>query len=389
MSLLFVLGASELSVPKEKAAIATDLCAKLRILSDDHVFCENDFRFTVPIGMEKRMTTVLSQVGISYTLVKRTGLLSVLERYRYRYGLLVGALIFVFIVINASGVVWHIDITGNYILSEEEVLAALEESGLSQGVRLSDIDTDSIERKAIVIEKRLSWISVNMNGTSAYVEIRERIDADRPQRNLPYANIVSAEDAIIVDIETFSGMSVVKKGSYVRKGELLINGIISKEVLGTYPTYADGRVIGRIHKHFEIEFPYRDIVFEDSGRKLIDVTVDIFGKEILFSPFLAEFDNYNVASQEYMITDGTKRLPFSVTVNTTNEQIAHAVYRTPKQTQRMAMRYLVELLARDYPNAEIVEKNITVTEGERALMLCADITLDCEIGCVSEFDIDN
>ena len=53
------------------------------------------------------------------------------------------------------------------------------------------------------------------------------------------------------------------------------------------------------------------------------------------------------------------------------------------------MRLLRELIDAEYPDAEIVEKRITVTEGESSLILCADVTLDCEIGRVSEFDIDN
>ena len=49
-----------------------------------------------------------------------------------------------------------------------------------------------------------------MNGTSAYVEIRERTDAEKLRRVLPYANIISADDAIIVDIEPFQALILMK-----------------------------------------------------------------------------------------------------------------------------------------------------------------------------------
>ena len=389
MSLLFLFGASELSVSKENAAALTDLCALLHILSDCHTFDGDNFRFTVPVYKEKELTAVLTHFGISYILVKRKGLLSVSERYKRRVGLFVGLLLLAFIISSASSVVWRIDIVGNTILTNDEVLAALKDSGLSLGTHLGDIDTDSIERRAVVVEKRLSWISVNMNGTTAYVEVRERIDADKPQRLLPYANVVSTEDAIIVDIETLSGMATVKKGSYVRKGEMLINGIISKEALGTYPTYATGRVIGRVHKHFEIEFPYRYPIMEETGRKKVGVCFDIFGKEIVFLPFASEYESNTVTTKCYGVKEGRKSLPFSLTVNTVCEQAPRFAYRTADDAQREAIRFLLELLSNDYPNAEIAERSITITETEESVILYADITLDCEIGRVSEFDIDN
>lgn len=389
MSLLFLLGASELSVPIEQAATVTDACARLHILSDGHVFYENEFRFTVPMHREREIILAMQAASISCRTVRRKGLMSVLERYRARVGLLVGAFLFALIVPLASGVLWQIDIVGNSLLSDDDVVSVLEKSGLALGTRLSRVDTDSIERRALVIDGRISWISVNMSGTTAYVEIRERIDADKPQRTKPYANIVSREDAIIVGIETYAGMATVRKGSYVRKGEMLINGIIYKETLGTYPTYADGKVIGRIRKQLEFELPYRYSFLEDTGRRSVTLGFNIFGKEIMFSPFSNEYDSYRLTSRTYAATEGRKTLPFYVIVNTTFEQIPKFRYRSPRNAQDDAMRLFRELIDAEYPDAEIVEKRITVTEGDSSLILCADVTLDCEIGRVSEFDIDN
>ena len=128
MSLLFLFGASELSVSKENAAAVTDLCARLHLLSDCHTFDGDNFRFTVPVYKEKELTAVLTHFGISYILVKRKGLLSVSERYKRRVGLFVGLLLLAFIISSASSVVWRIDIVGNTILTNDEVLAALKDS---------------------------------------------------------------------------------------------------------------------------------------------------------------------------------------------------------------------------------------------------------------------
>jgi similar to stage IV sporulation protein len=384
-----LLGASEICVPKESAAAVTDACSKLHTVCDGHRFSDDSFFFNIPIGDEKKVVNVLQDSNITYKLIKRTGILAVARRYRLRYGFILGALLFTLITFLSSSIVWQIEITGNSILSNEEVLDALGSSGLSLGTPLKDIDTDKIERSAVVNEKRLSWISVNMNGTTAYVEIRERTDADKAQRIQPYANILSADDAIIVDIEVFSGMAAVKKGSYVRKGEMLINGIIHKEALGTYPTYASGRVVGRIFKSFELEFPYRELILENTGKKVNVVKAKIFGKEVIFSAFSPKYDSYSVYAKELSISKGSKVLPFSLTVEVFNEQVPRAVYRTPEETHGSAISFLWELIEKDYPDAEIVEKHITVTHTEKSLVLRADVALECEIGRVAEFNIEN
>lgn len=389
MSLLLLWGASELCVDRIHAATVIDVCSKLHVVCDDHRFSDDKFFFKVPQKHQKTVICVLKSQNIISETSKSTGIIPFLQKYKLRYGFLVGAFLFLLITFTASNVLWQIEIKGNSILSEEEILTALDNSGLSLGVYLKDIDTDRIERTAIIKDKRLSWISVNMNGTCAYVEVRERVDADLPQRTLPYANIISTEDALIVDIEAFSGMPAVKIGSYVRKGELLINGIIQKEALGTFPTYATGRITGRIFKSFEIEFPYRYCVLENTGKKSNVFTFNFFGKETVFSPFETAYNNYTANSRTFSVSIGQKTLPFSITVDTINEQKAKTLYRTPEETQAAALRFLTELIEKEYPKADIIEKYISITHTDNLLFLKADITLEKEIGITSEFNIEN
>jgi hypothetical protein len=66
-----------------------------------------------------------------------------------------------------------IRVDGNRELSDAEVIAELNASGLSLGKVRSKLDTDSIQNRVMISSDKISWISVNIIGTVAQVEIRE------------------------------------------------------------------------------------------------------------------------------------------------------------------------------------------------------------------------
>ena len=78
-----------------------------------------------------------------------------------------------------------------------------------------------------------------------------------------------------------------------------------------------------------------------------------------------------------------------MTVDVASEQVTKSVGRSPSETQRDALRYLFEKFGRDHPDAEIIEKHVTVTETDASVIVLANIVFECEIGRISEFDIED
>lgn len=154
------------------------------------------------------------------------------------------ALVFAVALFFLSGeTVLDIRVTGNESLSEAEVSAALGESGFSVGRLWSRVDTDAVALDVLAREKGISWLSINRRGAVAYVEIVESTGDAIPPPDTAPVNIVAAFDCVIDEITVTSGTPVVRVGDTVRRGDLLISGIVETE-RGTEYVHASGSVRG-------------------------------------------------------------------------------------------------------------------------------------------------
>ena len=160
------------------------------------------------------------------------GILRYSKLWKGRWGIPAGILLFFCMVYISSSVVWSIEIRGNRKLSESEIKDMLTESGFCEGVRFSEMDFDLFQNDFLLDHPEVAWIAVNMLGTKAYVEIREASETAAEKRS-DSANIVAAEDGQILEVHVAGGHAQVIPLQTVRKGELLISGIMSRSILLT------------------------------------------------------------------------------------------------------------------------------------------------------------
>ena len=129
---------------------------------------------------------------------------------------------------------------GNERLSASEVESILNEYGFGVGSVIKGTDLKLVENRVMNGSEEIAWVSVNMNGTVARVEVIEskkgEVKSSQP------ANLVSKRDGKIERIEAYNGNVEVKVGDVVRAGEVLVGGVYKNET-GEYIThiYAEDR----------------------------------------------------------------------------------------------------------------------------------------------------
>ena len=88
----------------------------------------------------------------------------------------------------------------------------------------SKIDEEVIENNFLKSTEDYSWISINIKGTVAYIEVKEhipppkRIDASEP------CSIYAARDGVIASITSYMGYEVLSPGDSVTAGDLVVSG---------------------------------------------------------------------------------------------------------------------------------------------------------------------
>ncbi len=277
----FIFGYKQITVSSENSASLVNVCMEMGITYTPSLHSENCFSVICSLWGAKRLESALIERGIEVLEIRERGIPSILGRYRRRWGIFVGALCFALIIFLSGRVIWDVRIDGERTLSENEVIELLEVCGLQVGKRISTLKADTIANRAIIMSDDISWMSVNIIGTVAHVEIRETQYADRVDEP-DAANLVASRDGEIVLFEEVRGNIVTEIGDTVRAGDLLVSGLYGDEEGGFRYACAKGRVLARTKEEFSAEIPlqYDKKVYTDSY--FCEKYLIFFGKEIKF-----------------------------------------------------------------------------------------------------------
>ncbi len=201
----------------------------------------------------KRIRNAARKSGMRVKISKKHGLPFFLNRHSRRIGVLAGMMICATLLMLLSTRIWRIEVIGNNRISTEEILGVFEELGVSAGVPVSSVDEWTVEQAAIKKLPDISWVNINLMGSSAQIEIREVIEQKKVDNSQTPANIVAAKDGQIVYLRPFKGTQEKKIGTGVVKGDLLISGFIEYIDLSTSICRADGYVVARTEYTIEAE----------------------------------------------------------------------------------------------------------------------------------------
>lgn len=174
----------------------------------------------------KNIRSIASKSKLKMSVTGRHGLPFYAQKYKQRAGLLIGAAVGAVIIAVLSQFIWYIDAPPTNSLSTSQILSALEENNVKVGSYINSIDTENTERKLILQNDQIGWISLNIMGSTMSVNIEEKAPKpDTPDFKTP-CNIKANNDGVITGIKTSKGETKVMKGSGVVKGDLLVSGIV-------------------------------------------------------------------------------------------------------------------------------------------------------------------
>lgn len=174
------------------------------------------------------------RAGVTLRVRRKKGLPFHCRRYRARWGLLVGGVLFCAFLAIMPRFVWQIEVHTRGAVEEEAVRQTLADLGLKVGAPLVCVDGADLRHRLALNMPEVSWAAVNDDGAVVTVEVRGVEEKPAPTEG--YANLVAAREGQIVALYVRSGSAAVKVGDAVAAGQLLVSGT---------EAYADGRTVFR------------------------------------------------------------------------------------------------------------------------------------------------
>lgn len=254
---------------------------------------------------------------IDFVLSKPMGLYGKWLGLEHKKSKIAAAILSLVILALLSSLVWDVSVSGNETLSQDEIVDMLSECGFGVGSFWPACDLSSVESGVLAKNEKVAWININRRGTVAYVRVIESMGRteNETEEKTGYSNIVASADCIIEEITVRRGIAVVRPGDVVKKGDLLVAGVLPDAAGGGF-CYADADVKGRVSDTLTVEMDRQYVKKEYLDSQIYCITLKLFNFSInIFKKYGNLTNEYDIIDNEIAYThpDGA-RLPASISV---------------------------------------------------------------------------
>ncbi|MEH7111969.1 sporulation protein YqfD [Neobacillus niacini] len=200
----------------------------------------------------------------SISFLKRAGMPFLFKRLLKNSGFAVGALLFLMIILLLSNVIWGIEIKGAKPATEYQIRKELDKLGVKIGKIQFFVDNvEGIQRKLTNNVGNLTWVGVELKGTTYQLQVVEKKEPEKPEQLAP-RNLVAKKKAIIANMYVETGQKMVDIHDHVEAGQVLVSGIIGRE---GQQVAAVGEVWGETWYRSHVELPLKTNFFVFNGKE--------------------------------------------------------------------------------------------------------------------------
>lgn len=344
-----------------------NLCSNRRLYVWNIVRENENYRFNISVKNYKKLKPIFRKTRLIPRINQKNGLPFFLHRYRRRKVFFIGVFMCALLIYIMSLYIWDISILGGSKYTPEAMLEFLADNGIKAGIRKSMINGSEIEEDIRLSYKDIGWVSAEVKGTRLIIKITEtNMPAPIIEATAP-SHMVATKDAIVKNIVTRSGTPMVKSGDVVRKGDILVSGVLTVMddfggVLEKTPTIASADITCMSYYNYSDSFSldHKVRIFTDNSKQGYYIT--LFGKKLFSYNPRYSYTMYDIIVNEYTskITDSFY-LPFQYGTVTIREYFEQRDIYTEDKAIQIAKSRLQRYFDRlEEEGVYITKNNVTI-----------------------------
>ncbi|MEE0957741.1 MAG: sporulation protein YqfD [Ruminococcus sp.] len=346
------------------------VCGKLRL---------SDYRAIRPTARKCR---------IHLHITERRGLPFIAARYRKRKGLAVGAALGLALLLFLSQFVWTVEFSGQSSVSDAQLRVVLQQNGLYVGCCKGFLDVDKIKRQTLLQVEELGWMSVNLKGSRALVEVREKAQKPPVSTNSQPCNIKAACDGVVTKLRVRRGTAKTLRGSGVRKGDLLVSGVRLTEQNTISYVCSDADVFADVYSDKELFIPnkldYYSLTENKAERRRLYF---LHGSlPVSFVPTQYRYTAFTENRQGFLLN--SVPLPVGLQTETAHELYGEQVKLNRDKADKAAQNAFALYEAFEKGGSKIVKKQITVTPVQNGYRCISSYTFNENIAQTVDFNVE-
>ena len=245
---------------------------------------------------------------------KEKGFEKLKNSFVLRFGILIGAFLFVILNILSSFFVWNIKVYGNSRIPTKNILAVLESEGIKKGSFKNTKNVETLESSLLNSIEDISLCSVVFKGTTVIVNIKEKLFVEEIDGTGESDDIVATENCTITELVVVNGTAQKKVGDSVKKGETIVAGFVLDASGGKIPCKANATIKAKTWRTATEEYQKTIVVATRTGNVCTQRYMSFLGLNILIANQTNNFENFEEEVTETLLPNNF--LPMKITTKT-------------------------------------------------------------------------
>ena len=328
---------------------------------------------------------IARKTGVCPKIMKKPGFPFWIHQSKKKKGIVFGIFSGILVMYGLRLFLWEISIVGEQYYTEEQLLKYLRRHGLTVGLPIVSLQCSQIEDQLRDAFQNIGWVSAKIEGTRLTIIVIETKEVNEAKEKKEPSHLVAPEDGMICSIVTRAGTPAVKKGDRVKKGDILISGVVEYtndegSVFLKNGVFAEGDVVIQYEKKYrdQCKFLHTEKVYSGFEKTVNQCTC--LGKKFYFTNPIKSFNKnkkYDIMSDEYTLS-----LNQSFVLPVRIGKIRYKEYeeKQKKYTGREA-RKILEQRFRQYQkdlleeNCSVIKENVQIEKQTEQLVLQGGITI--------------
>lgn len=362
----------------------------INAMRDKAVVCrrqhfEKDCFHFITRRMERRYVRELAaEYSVQVEMKDMPSLSAWLYKHRSRIGIPLGIILGAGLLIYCSNVVMVIDIQGNEQITDQEILAVLEECSVERGAFIGKIDFYRSELRLRSSYDNIAWVGMRHTGNRLVVEVMETYEKPEMLEARVPCHIISEKTAQITKVKVGCGQLIPIVGDAVKEGDVLVSGIYADEYGHVTFRHSMAEITGIYEEEQTFFCAHEQQVRCFTGSTMERRSLDLFSLEIPLSFEENPYADYNLKTEKIPLTLFGKELPISL------ERSVFMEYST--ETQVLTEDEILQNLQIQQENYEtnflsecsILQRKTKYTKKETAVVLTVSYVIEGEIGTQQE-----
>lgn len=313
-----------------------NLCRKRNInlwnITHKESLDSSEYYFFMKLKDYWEIRPIVNKTKVRPKIIKRIGLPFLIHNNRKRYGYVCGVIISILLIYLLSLSIWDISVLGGYKYTPNIILNHLEENNIKPGTKIKKLNGFEIERNIRNTYKDIGWVSAEIKGTRLIIRIKETTMPSVAKEDLEPSHIIAQKDGEVLSIITKAGTPNVKAGDIIKKGDILVSGLVNvysdfEEIINIKPLVADSDIRIKTDNKYKdtLNIKYRQK--EYTGKSKLGISINILKLKInIYNPRIS-YDKYDIIVNEkkFKITNSFY-LP--ITINTTKINEYNDLYKS-------------------------------------------------------------